>query len=505
MPIRIPTEEDLLRLAEDNYFELSENELEQFQELLPRLFADFEVLNRIPLPATPLKYRDRDAGYKPPGSEDPFNAIVRRCILKGAASGKLAGKRFGLKNNICVAGMPMTCASLVLEGYTADTDATIVTWLLDAGAEIVATLNLDNFAFSGAGDTSAFGPTLNPHNTGHLAGGSSGGSAAALYYDDIDMTIGGDQGGSIRIPASFCGVVGHKPTHGLVPYTGIVGIDNTFDHTGPMTRTVYDAALLLEVIAGKDPLDPRQGEVPVQDYTGALTAGASGLRIGVLTEGFGLPESNADVDHKVRQAANRLAELGASVDDVSVPWHAKANAVVWGLIAEGATGLLQSSGTGRHFEAQYNTGLARALGQGLRAQANDLPPTVKLVLLVGSYMTEKYSSVMYAKAQNMRRELRAAYDDALSRYDLLLMPTTPMPAHRNDAGGDPHAVINHGWDMLANTAPFDMSGHPAISVPCGKASDGLPIGMMLVGRHFDDATVLRAAHAFEQSADWETL
>ena len=505
MTIRRPTSEDLRRLAEANHFEITDAEMEAFEAMIPGLFDSYDALEQMPEERPPLRYASRSLGPRPSPEEDPYNAILRRCNIRGATGGKLAGKRIGLKNNIGVAGFPMTCASLILEHYIPDSDATIVNRLLDEGAEINSILNLDNFAFSGAGDTSAFGPTLNPHSTDHLAGGSSGGSAAALYYDDIDMTIGGDQGGSIRIPASFCGVVGHKPTHGLVPYTGIVGIDNTFDHAGPMTRTVYDAALLLEVIAGKDPLDPRQGDVPIQDYTGALSAGAPGLRIGVLSEGFGLPESDPEVDTKVRQASNRLAELGAAVEDVSIPWHTQANGVVWGLIAEGATGLLQSSGTGRHFEGQYSPGLAQALGNGLRAQGNELPPTVKLVLLIGSYMTENYNSVMYAKAQNMRRELRAAYDEALSQYDLLLMPSTPMPAHRNDAGGNPHAVIDHGWDMLANTAPFDMSGHPAISVPCGKTSGGLPVGLMLVGRRFDDATVLRAAHAFEQSGDWETM
>ena len=505
MTIRRPTRDDLQRLAEANHFELTDAEMEAFVARIPGLFDSYDALAQMPEQRPALRYSSRSLGPRPSREEDPYNAILHRCTINGSTGGKLAGKRIGLKNNICVAGFPMTCASLLLEHYIPDSDATIVSRLLDEGAEINSILNLDNFAFSGAGDTSAFGPTLNPHSLDHLAGGSSGGSGAALYYDDVDMTIGGDQGGSIRIPASFCGVVGLKPTHSLVPYTGIVGIDNTFDHAGPMTRTVYDAALLLEVLAGKDPLDPRQGEVPVQDYTGALAGGASGLRIGVLTEGFGLPESDPEVDTKVLQAANRLAELGASVDDVSIPWHLRANGVVWGLIAEGATGLLQSSGTGRHFEGQYNTGLAQALGNGLKSQGSELPPTVKLVLLIGSYMTENYNSVMYAKAQNMRRELRAAYDDALSQYDLLLMPSTPMAAHRNDAGGDPHAVIEHGWDMLANTAPFDMSGHPAISVPCGKTSEGLPIGLMLVGRTFDDATVLRAAHAFEQSGDWETM
>ena len=238
MALRIPTSKDLERLAEANHFQLNEQELEAFQALIPGMFESYEVLDQMREPKEPLKYRGRDPGQRPTRQEDPLNAIVRRCTLKGASWGKLAGKRFGLKNNINVAGMPMGLGSLVLGEYVPDTDATIVTWLLDAGAEIVATLNLENFAFSGGGDTSALGPVLNPHNPEHLAGGSSGGSGAALYYDDIDITIGGDQGGSIRVPASWCGVVGLKPTYSLVPYTGIAGIDATFDHAGPMARTV---------------------------------------------------------------------------------------------------------------------------------------------------------------------------------------------------------------------------------------------------------------------------
>ena len=283
------------------------------------------------------------------GEADPLNAIVRRCTLKGAGSGKLAGKRFGLKNNVCVAGMPMSCASLVLEGYVPEIDATIVTRLLDAGAEIVATLNMDNFAYSAAGDTSAQGATLNPHSPEHLAGGSSGGSAAGLYYDDIDITIGGDQGGSIRIPSSWCGVVGLKPTHSLVPYTGIVGVDDTFDHASPMARTVEDAALTLEVIAGKDPLDPRQSEVPVQPYTESLGRGVDGVRIGMLAEGFGLEESEPDVDELVRRALGTLGELGAQVTEVSVPAHREAAGIVLGLAIEGATAMVRSNGMGHHW------------------------------------------------------------------------------------------------------------------------------------------------------------
>src|SRR5207245_3980027 len=211
----------------------------------------------------PLVYYERDPGGRPSRESDPLNAIIRRCSVKGAKGGKLAGKRIGIKDNVCIAGIPMTCASRVLEGYVPDIDATIIRCILDAGGDITAILNMDNFAFSGGGDTSAYGPTRNPHNPEHLAGRSSARSGAALYYKDIDLTIGDDQGGSIRIPASWCGIVGLKPTHSLVPYTGIVGIDPTFDHAGPMARSVAEVALLLEVIAGKDPMDPRQYDVPV--------------------------------------------------------------------------------------------------------------------------------------------------------------------------------------------------------------------------------------------------
>ena len=504
MGLRLPTAKDLERMAEANYFQLNEEEMEAFQSLIPGMFASYDVLDQMPQPVEPIKYRDRDPGMRPKPEDDPFNAIVRRCTLKGASSGKLAGKRIGLKNNVNVAGMPMELGSLLLEGYVPDTDATIVTWMLDEGAEIVALLNLENFAFSGAGDTSARGPVRNPHNTDHLAGGSSGGSGAALYYDDIDITIGGDQGGSIRIPASWCGVVGLKPTHSLVPYTGIGGLDATFDHAGPMTRTVEDAALTLEVIAGKDPLDPRQKDVPVQAYTQALGKGVSGLRMGVLTEGFGLSNSQPDVDQAVHKSVEVFSELGAQITEVSIPDHLSAGAVVWGLLAEGATAYIQSNGTGYHWQGLYNPGLAETLGKARQAQGNDLPPTAKLVLLIGSYMKEQYHGRMYAKAQNIRRVLRASYDRVLEQVDVLVMPTTPMTAHRHVANLGPHGTISHGWNMLNNTAPFDMTGHPAISIPCAK-SQGLPVGLMLVGRHFDDATLFQASHAFEQHVNWETL
>ena len=502
MALRPPTADDLRRLAAANYFELTDEEVSAYQSLLPDMFTALETLEQAPSNLPPIKYHERDPGARPSREQDPFNAIVRRCSVKGAKSGKLAGKRLGIKDFVCIAGIPMTCASHVLAGYVPDIDATIITRILDAGGEITAILNMDNFAFSGGGDSSAYGPTLNPHNPQHLAGGSSGGSGAALYYDDIDLTIGGDQGGSIRIPSSWCGVVGLKPTHSLVPYTAIAGIDPTFDHAGPMGRSVADVALLLEVIAGKDPMDPRQYDVPVQPYTQALGGDIRNLRIGILREGFGTPGSEPDVDSKVHAAIQSLRELGAQVQEVSIPAHREAGGIVWALLAEGMTALVHGNGLGYHWKGLYNESFASMLGKSLRAQAQDLPPQVKFTVMVGTYLNRVYHGHLYAKAQNNRRELRAAYDRVLERADVLVTPTTPMKAHRYIPNLGLSEFISHGWNMLANTAPFDMTGHPSLSVPCGK-SNGLPVGLMLTGRHFEDTTLLRVGQAFEQQMSWE--
>ena len=501
MALRRPVKDELKELASANHFALDDVELADFEAMIPGMFATLDDLDRAPSPVPLVKYPERDRGFRPEPKDDPLNAILRRCSVKGARSGKLAGKRIGIKDCFAVAGVPMTCGSLVMDGYVPETDATLVTRILDAGGEIVAKLNMDNFAFSGAGDTSAFGPTRNPHNHEHLAGGSSGGSGAALYYDDIDITIGGDQGGSIRIPASWCGVVGLKPTHGLVPYTGCVGIDPTFDHAGPMGRTVADVALMLEVIAGKDPMDPRQQEVTLQPYTEALGRDLRGIRIGVLREGFGLPGAENDVDAAVSRAVQALSELGAQVKEVSVPAHRQADGVVWGLIAEGAAALMYGNGVGYHFRGYYDTGLASALGRFRKAQGADLPPTLKLVLLVGTFLNRHYHGRLYGKAQNMRASVRAAYDTVLEQVDALVMPTTPIKALRYSPNLGPREIIERGSRMVGNTAVFDMTGHPSISVPCALSA-GLPVGMMLTRRHFDEMTLLRIADAYERSVDW---
>ncbi len=504
MGLRRPTADDLLEAAALNNLDPTDEEIEAYLSMVPELFEAFDTVDQMPIEEPIVSGAVRDPGIRPATEEDPLNAIVRRCRVKGPSSGKLDGVRVGLKDSVSVAGVPMTLGSRVISGYVSDVDATVTRRLLDEGAEIVAMLNMDDFAWSGSGGTSAYGPTFNPHSSEHLAGGSSAGSGAALYYDDIDMTLGGDQGGSIRIPASWCGVVGLKPTFGLVPYTGIVGGGLTIDHIGPMARTTQQVALMLDVIAGEDGMDPRQNGVRTQDYSGALDGDVKGFKIGVVKEGFGLEVSEAAVDSSVRSALDRFAGLGAEVEEVSVPAHSTAMSIYSAAMTEDSAALFRAQGFGYGWSGYYQTGLRETLGRAFKAQANDLPRVLQWTMLVGTYLSEHYSGRLHAKGQNLRPVLRAGYDAALERYDALAMPTVPMRAVRHDPADDWKALMDCIAGQSDNCGPFNITGHPGLSIPCGKP-DGLPVGLMLIGRHFDDATLLKAGHAFEQNVDWETL
>jgi amidase len=317
---------------------------------------------------------------------------------------------------------------------------------------------------------------------------------------ECDLAIGGDQGGSIRIPSSYCGAVGHKPTYGLVPYTGVFPIELTLDHTGPIGRSAAEVALLLEAIAGPDGLDPRQPPgLRVEPYTKQLTGDAGGLRIGVVKEGFGWPNSEPDVDATVHQAAERLSRAGATVSAISIPLH-RDGIHVWNAIAvEGATMLMVAGNSmGTNWKGQYTTSLLDFYGRSRRVRANDLSETVKLVILLGQYMQDNYQGRYYAKAQNLARVLRAAYDDALRSVDLLLMPTLPLKATPlPPANASREEYVARALEMISNTCPFDVTGHPAVTLPVGMSA-GLPVGMMLIGRHWEDGTVLRAADALQK-------
>ena len=282
-------------------------------------------------------------------------------------------------------------------------------------------------------------------------------------------------------------------------------METTIDHTGPMTANVRDNARLLEVIAGPDGMDGRQKGVQPEAYTEALGMGISGCRIGLVREGFGQPNSEPQVDAKVRAAAERFRSLGAALDEVSIPIHPLGAAMFTPVAAEGCTRqMMLDNGFG-----QNQQGLAlldlRDANAAWRARTDELPETLKLFLLMGQYGLWRYAGRYYAKCANLRRQLRAAYDEALSRYDLLLMPTTPMVATPLPAANASRGeIIQRALEMLGNTPQFDLTGHPAMSLPCGLSRD-LPVGMMLVGRHYAEKTIYRAAAAFEASDDWRKM
>ncbi len=499
--VKRPTHQQLGKIVESLHMSMSDAEISEYLEVIDGTLGAYDTLAGMPDHLPQVRY-PRTPGYRPSPAENPLGAWAAKTEVKGAPYGPLAGKTIALKDNICLAGVPMMNGASTLEGYVPDVDATLVTRILDAGGTIVGKAVCEHFCLSGGSHTSSSGPVHNPYKMGYAAGGSSSGSGALVAAGDADMAIGGDQGGSIRIPASWCGLVGMKATHGLVPYTGVMPIEATIDHAGPMTTTVADNALLLEVIAGEDGLDPRQVNVRTDKYTAALGKGAAGLRIGVLTEAFELESCEPDVVEKVRESAERLRRLGAIVEEVSVPMHLD-GAAVWAPIAlEGLTAqMMHGNGMGFNWKGMYTTSLLDAHANW-RARANELSRTLKLSMMVGQYFISEYRGHFYAKAQNVARLLRVAYDDALSRYDMLLMPTLPMKATPLPPQDAPLALwCQRGFEMLTNTQPFDVTGHPAISVPCGM-SGGLPIGMMLVAKHYNESILYRAAHAFEQSGDW---
>ncbi len=503
MTLRRPSDLDLIDIGERFHLNLTEAEVETMSEMAAALLGGYDELDQYPDPLREVIPAVRIPGSRPTPEEDPLNGIVRRCSVKavGDKGGPLAGKSIGVKDTISVAGIPMSCASRLLYDFVPDIDATVVTRILKAGGHITAVLNTDDFAFSGGGHTSVYGPGRNPANPRHAPGGSSNGSATAPATGQVDIALGGDQGGSIRIPSSWSGIVGLKPTHGLVPYTGIVGFDQTIDHIGPMAKTVKDVALLLQVIAGRDDtaIDPRQPDkIKVPKYSDQLKGGVKGMKIAVVKEGFGTPESLPAVDKAVRAAATYLKGKGASLTEISVPQH-RMGVPIWNCVAiEGGIDSFYHGHTSYQHKGYYNPRLISAMSRAIKTNGGDLSPTAKLGALVAHYMREQYHGVFYARAQNLSRALTEAYNKVFQNFDLVLMPTTPQTAHKMPAMPevDRREHITQALNMVRNTAVFDLTGHPSISVPCRDVK-GLPVGLMLTGAQFDEATVLRAAHAYQ--------
>lgn len=501
MSIEDPTREELRAAAVELGLDLDDEACDSYLALMAPNIEAYRVVDSLTEPTDGEPRGDR-AWWEPSAEENPYNAWYVRTRIEGAAQGPLAGRTVVVKDNVCLAGVPMMNGSSTLRGYVPDVDATIVSRLLDAGATITGKSHCEYFCFSGGSHTGAAGPVRNPHRPTHSSGGSSSGSAVLVAAEAVDLAIGGDQGGSIRIPSCWSGVVGMKATHGLVPYTGVMPIESTIDHVGPITASVADNALLLEVLAGPDGRDPRQQGVVTHRYTDALVGDCAGLRVGVVREGFATANAESDVDEAVRAGAQVLADLGARVAEVSVPLHA-AGIAIWNPIAlEGHVWqMLLGNGLGMNWRGEYATGLLAAM-RGWQERAEEFSESLKVSMLAGNLLRRRYGGATYAKAQNLARALGAAYDAALDEFDVLLMPTLPMKATELPPADAPRElVVTRAFEMLANTTPFNATGHPAMNVPCAMRS-GLPVGMMLVGRRWDEPTVYRVGHAFEQAGDW---
>lgn len=502
MPITPPDNAAIEAIASQYGLDLDASDAESFRPFVEGLLGSWNAVEDLYAEIAPEgpERPDRQSN-RPSAAENPLNAWYVTTSITEVDSGPLVGRTIAVKDNTMVAGVPMMNGSRTLEGFVPSRDATIVTRLLQAGATITGKAVCEDLCFSGGSHTARTGNVLNPWDHSRSAGGSSCGSAALVADGAVDMATGGDQGGSVRIPAAYSGVVGHKPTHGLVPYTGAFPIEQTIDHLGPITATVGDAALMLSVMAGADGLDPRQpNDLTPQDYLGAIGQSAEGLRIGVVTEGFGLENSDPSVDDAVRAAVDQLVAAGLSAEEVSIPWHAHGPRI-WDVIAtEGATvQMVDGNAYGMNWPGLYDPELIEYYGNQSRAKANEFSETVKLVVLAGRHALNTQQGKHYAMARNLAFKLTAAYDEALSTYDVLAMPTLPMTASvlpEPDAPRD--EVIGKALEMIANTAPFDVTGHPATSVPAGMV-DGLPAGLMLIGKHFDDAACLRVANQFEQT------
>ena len=504
MTVQRPTHAQLGEIVAELGMHMSDARIQEFLDVMQGTLDAYDVVDSMPDYLPPVLY-PRTAGHRPSPEENPLNAWYVKTEVRGAPRGPLHGRTVALKDNVCLAGVPMMNGASTLKGYTPDVDATVVTRLLDAGATIVGKAHCEYFCLSGGSHTGAAGPVENPHKAGYSAGGSSSGSAALVGGGYVDMAIGGDQGGSIRIPSSYSGCYGMKPTHGLVPYTGIMPIEATIDITGPMTQNVLDNAVMLQAIAGEDGLDPRQFHPQVDDYVAALGRGAGGIRIAVVKEGFGHPVSEPDVDAKVRAGAETFRRLGATVDEVSIPAHLLGLAIWTPIALEGLTNqMMHGNGMGTGWKGMYTTSLLDFHAHW-RSRADELSDTLKISMFVGQYYLKHHRGHYYAKAQNLARQLREEYDRVLGAYDLLLMPTLPMKATPLPPRDAPLALYcQRAFEMLPNTAPFSLTGHPAMSVPCGM-SHGLPVGMMLVGGKWREAVIYRAAAAFERAGDWSEM
>jgi aspartyl-tRNA(Asn)/glutamyl-tRNA(Gln) amidotransferase subunit A len=457
-----------------------ENALSAAEELNPRLNAFLEI--------------DR------PGS------MTRATELESSPSeprGKLLGIPIGIKDNICVRGMQTSCGSTILGSYRPPYDATAIERLKTAGSVIIGKTNCDEFAMGSSNENSAFGPARNPWDTERVPGGSSGGSAAAVAAGIVPVALGSDTGGSVRQPASLCGVVGIKPTYGRVSRYGLVAYGSSLDQIGVFARTVNDAATVLEVIAGRDPNDATTSDVAVQNYSAELSGNIKGARIGVPRAllGEGVERS---VQAAIEKAIETYKELGGQIVDVELPNSKYAIATYYIIAtAEASSNLARYDGVRYGFRAEESHTLKEMYK---RTRDEGFGTEVKRRIMLGTFvLSSGYYDAYYLKAQQARSLIREDFRRALENCDAVLTPTSPTPAFLlGEKMNDPLSMyLSDIYTVTAN-----LAGNPAISVPCGFSENGLPIGLQLVGKYWGESTILKLSHAFQMARplnDWPKL
>ncbi|KAL4869549.1 hypothetical protein BDV12DRAFT_208382 [Aspergillus spectabilis] len=523
------TRETLDSVADSLGITIAENEREDYLRLLAVYHESVESLMALPdyIPQVNEERFPRENIHFPDPAENPLNAWAWKCDIQDqkppSERGLLAGKTIVLKDNIAIKGVPMLMGTDMVGGYTPNTDATVVTRVLEAGAIVKGKAVCENLCHSATSSSAATGSVHNPYAKGYSSGGSSSGCGALVANGDVDMAIGADQGGSVRVPAGWCGLYGLKPTFGLMPYTACGSNEPTNDHLGPMTRSLLDNALLLQATAGNDNIDDRSFAAPppslIPKYHSLLSSlpnpkNLTGVRIGIITEGMDMPGIDPRIQKCVSHAISLFTSLGATVAEVSVPFHTK-GAAIWTPISKSG-----------NFHSRMNRAFGRR-GHALTDLNHLFHPltqekwdrayvSTKNIFLNGRYAETAFPSIL-SKATNLSRRLRDEYDAALADFDVLVLPNLPYLAnsHVDPKTATPLEMIAKQVGLTSNTAPFNQSGHPVLAMPVGMleieegplkgAGVKLPVSMQVVGRWWGEMDVYRVAYAWSEVYDWKSM
>ncbi|RDW84803.1 hypothetical protein BP6252_02393 [Coleophoma cylindrospora] len=529
------TTEDVHKQASKMGVTMKPAEVEDYQKLLSEANTVFERLMSMPdyhLPVDTERFPRQNIKL-PTADENKLGVAWAHTFSVGGAeknpSGLLAGKTFCLKDNICVAGVPQVNGSDMIEPWVPKADATVVTRILEAGGEIIGTATCENMSYSLMSHTSSTGIIHNPYGEGYSAGGSSSGVGALVGSPEnyVDMGVGADQGGSIRIPSAMSGCVGLKATHGLIPYTGIVTSEAIMDHVGPICKNVMDVAVLLEVIAGRDGVDDRavgaqrHGEIPYSSNlqtwfesssqpTAGLSKVLSGMKIALIKESYETPLMFPSMREKFLSSAYRLRELGAEVTEISVPAHDTARDVWMGIRRLGGSLSLTGKASGRR---QYClTPFLEKMLPMTQEKWEKTHANLKSTIINGSFALEKYPT-LYAKCLNMQIQLSREFESLLSQYTLLLTPSLCRTAPKLLPRSLPvYEKSQSEGGISINTSQFDLTGHPALTLPIGLMPDmggddetvKLPVGMQMIGPLHGEERILKVAYAYEKNWDWKS-